>query len=99
MAIKEFQPNNTIDLSGPDGNVFSLIGVATRLAKQFEKDPKAIMAEMMSGDYRNALFVFDREFGEFIDLKLPEGMTAKSIKDSYLKKNMSYEKMTEIYTK
>ena len=99
MALKEFTPNNMIDLSSPEGNVFNLIGVAQRLAKQLNKDSKPIVAEMISGDYRNAVFVFDREFGQFIDLKLPQGMTAASIKNSYLKTNMNQEKMTEVYSK
>ena len=99
MALKEYSPNNTIDLSGPDGNVFNLIGVAQHLAKKLDKNSKDIVAEMMSADYGNALFVFEREFGEFVDLKLPEGMTAKDIKNSYLKKSMSPEQMSEVYKK
>jgi hypothetical protein len=33
-----------------------------------QKDPKPILKEMMSGDYENLLKVFDREFGDFVDL-------------------------------
>ena len=58
-----------IDLTGPDGNAFVLMGYASRFAKQLGKDDKAIREEMMSGDYENLLEVFDREFGEFVVLE------------------------------
>tara|TARA_Y100000034_G_scaffold114993_1_gene151714 strand:- start:6071 stop:6292 length:222 start_codon:yes stop_codon:yes gene_type:complete len=57
-----------INLTGPDGNAFYLIGVATRLAKQLDKDPKTITEEMTSGDYEHLLEVFEREFGSFVTL-------------------------------
>jgi hypothetical protein len=57
-----------IDLTGPQGNVFFLIGTANNLAKQLGLDGKAIQAEMMSGDYENAVNVFDNYFGSFVTL-------------------------------
>ena len=36
-----------IDLSGPDGNAFALIGIARNWAKQLGKDATAITAEMI----------------------------------------------------
>jgi len=57
-----------IDLTGPHGNAFYLIGVAKNLAKQLEKDSVAIIEEMMSGDYEHLVEVFDREFGHFVIL-------------------------------
>jgi hypothetical protein len=57
-----------IDLTGPDGNAFVLIGMASRLAKQLGLDGKAIQAEMMKGNYEHLIEVFDREFGEFVTL-------------------------------
>ena len=57
-----------IDLTGPQGNVFFLIGTAKNLAKQLGLDGKAIQAEMMSGDYENAVNVFDENFGHFVTL-------------------------------
>lgn len=99
MAIKEYAPNKTIDLSREEGNVFSLIAVAVRLSKELEKDGNAITKEMISSDYRNAVYVLDREFGDFIDIKLPEGMTPQSVKNSYVKTNLTQEKMHEGYLK
>ena len=57
-----------IDLTGPQGNVFFLIGTAKNLAKQLGLDGKKIQAEMMSGDYENAVNVFDKNFGHFVTL-------------------------------
>ena len=57
-----------IDLTGPQGNVFFLIGTAKNLAKQLGLDGKEIQAQMMSGDYENAVNVFDENFGHFVTL-------------------------------
>lgn len=57
-----------IDLTGPQGNVFFLIGTARNLAKQLGFDGKEIQTKMMSGDYENAVNVFDENFGSFVTL-------------------------------
>ena len=57
-----------IDLTGPDGNAFELIGTAGNLAKQLGLDSKAIRTEMMAGDYENLVNVFDKHFGNFVTL-------------------------------
>lgn len=57
-----------IDLTGPQGNVFFLIGTARNLAKQLGLDGASIQKEMMSGDYENAVNVFDKNFGSFVTL-------------------------------
>ena len=57
-----------IDLTGPDGNAFMLIGRSSNLAKQLGLDSKAIQAEMMKGDYENLIKVFDKHFGHFVTL-------------------------------
>ena len=58
-----------IDLTGPDGNAFVLLGKAKHLARQLGLDGNAITSEMMSGDYENLIKVFDREFGDFVILE------------------------------
>jgi hypothetical protein len=72
MAIKKkTQCKTTIDLTGPGGNAFALLGLAESLGRQLEYDIKKrgeINAEMMSGDYENLIKVFDKNFGEYIDL-------------------------------
>ena len=58
----------SIDLTGPEGNAFVLIGYAKKLCHHLEKDPDAIMKEMTSGDYDNLIAVFEREFGSLVIL-------------------------------
>ena len=57
-----------IDLTGPDGNAFVLIGTAGNLAKQLGFDGKTIRTEMMAGDYENLIKVFDKYFGDYVTL-------------------------------
>jgi hypothetical protein len=60
-----------IDLTGPDGNAFALMGYARNLAKQLGWEDKgaALINEMMSGDYEHLLEVFDNAFGDFVILE------------------------------
>ena len=65
---KPKQTGITIDLTGPQGNAFFLLGTAKNLAKQLELDGAEIKAKMMAGDYENLLEVFDFYFGDFVIL-------------------------------
>lgn len=70
--IRDKQPQTgpvVIDLTGPDGNAFALMGYAKRFAKQLDLDGDKIIADMMSGDYENLLQVFDANFGDFVILE------------------------------
>jgi hypothetical protein len=68
--IKKKTPSASIeiDLTGPQGNAFYLLGTASNLAKQLGFDSKEIQSEMMSGDYENLVKVFDSYFGNFVIL-------------------------------
>ena len=74
MAIKRkasLSRKMEIDLTGPQGNAYCLLGIADDFYKQFGKtneERKALQDEMTSKDYENLVAVFDREFGYFIDL-------------------------------
>ena len=57
-----------IDLTGPNGNAFYLLGAAGNLAKQLGLNGVEIKAEMMEGDYENLVKVFDTHFGDFVTL-------------------------------
>jgi len=57
-----------IDLTGPQGNAFFLLGTAKTLAKQLGKDANEITNRMMSGDYENLVEIFDEEFGSIVTL-------------------------------
>ena len=62
------EQDRIIDLTGPDGNAFVLMGMARTFGKQLNKDADKIIDEMMSGDYENLVEIFDREFGEYCTL-------------------------------
>jgi hypothetical protein len=62
------QQRMEIDLTGPDGNAFALLGLARRLAKQTGRDPQPILNKMKSGNYANLVRALDEEFGEFLVL-------------------------------
>ena len=71
MAIKsvsEKPSERSIDLTGPEGNVFVLMGYAKRWARQLDLDGDKIVEEMQSSDYDNAVDVFDGYFGSFVTL-------------------------------
>ncbi|NND23532.1 MAG: hypothetical protein HKN86_02450 [Acidimicrobiia bacterium] len=72
--IRAKQPKSEIiiDLTGPQGNAFYLLGVAKNFCKQLdmtEKNTQSILDEMTSGDYENLIQVFDREFGSVVILE------------------------------
>jgi len=61
-----------IDLTGPDGNAFALMGHAKSFAKQLGFTPEEITAmlnDMMSSDYEHLVQVFDDRFGLFVVLE------------------------------
>lgn len=58
-----------VDLTGPDGNAFALMGLASRLAKQLGFDSEIIINDMKSGDYENLLEVIDGNFGDYVILE------------------------------
>ena len=73
MAIKTKQrlinkSTIEIDLTGPQGNAFYLLGTASKLAKQLGLNSTLIQSEMTSGDYKHLIKAFDKHFGEFVTL-------------------------------
>ena len=76
-----------IDLSGPDGNAFALIGLANKIYNEmihYDAGPPMyegelvswsdIEAEMKGDDYSHLVRTFDKYFGGFVDLYVPEGL-------------------------
>jgi len=64
----EMPSERSIDLTGPDGNAFALLGQAKRYARQLDMDFNLIQKEMTSGDYEHLLNTFDKYFGGFVTL-------------------------------
>jgi hypothetical protein len=58
-----------IDLTGPEGNAFFLMGQAARYARDLGLDGDAIVNEMRSSNYENLVQVFDRYFGDYVILE------------------------------
>jgi len=74
MAIltKDTTRKQVIDLTGPDGNAYYLMGTACNLMKQLKFTPEeadGVLNEMKSSDYENLIKVFDKYFGKLIDLE------------------------------
>jgi hypothetical protein len=72
--IREKQPKSeiVIDLTGPDGNAFVLIGYAQTFGKQIgmtREEIHELTKEMQSRDYEHLLEVFDAKFGDFVILE------------------------------
>ena len=60
-----------IDLTGPNGNAFVLLGTARKLARQLNYSPEEIqdlMLEMQGSDYEYLLQTFDEHFGKYVNL-------------------------------
>jgi hypothetical protein len=55
-----------IDIAGPDGNAFALMGIGQSWLKQLDHadQQKEFVTECMSGDYEHLLEVFKSWFGE-----------------------------------
>ena len=72
MAIKSVKKLNRgkrkIDLTGPDGNAYYLLGLVRLYAKRLDLNEEKIIAEMTSSDYENLIKVFDKYFGDYVDL-------------------------------
>lgn len=68
IKTKERKSYIEVDLTGPQGNAFYLLGLASNLAKQLDLDSDEIRKEMTTGDYENLVQVFDKYFGSIVVL-------------------------------
>lgn len=71
MIVKKTNPSRRklrIDLTGPDGNAFMLLGITKGLCKQNDMSEQwpAICADMQSSDYEHLLSVMEKYFGSII---------------------------------
>ena len=61
----------TIDLRGPAGNAFAVIGAAKSLAEKLgytSDEVNLVISDMKSSDYDHLIQVFDDHFGDYVDL-------------------------------
>ena len=66
MFRKKIASNPVVDLTGPDGNAFVLLGMAKGWSKELGLDFAQIQKEATSGDYENLLQVLDNYFGDLV---------------------------------
>ena len=86
-VIRETTPktNTVIDLDGPMGNAFALLGVAKSEAMGLgidRDDIDAILDDMRSGDYKNLLKTLDEHLGANEDY--PFGIIFETTNEEYL---------------
>lgn len=71
MIKSKKQTGIEIDLTGPNGNAFFLLGTASKLGRQLgwdKDDIDSLIKRMMAGDYENLVNEFDKHFGSFVTL-------------------------------
>jgi len=57
-----------VDLTGPQGNAFYLLGLAKSLSARYSLNAAQVQKEMTAGDYENLIQVFDNYFGGIVTL-------------------------------
>ena len=60
-----------LDLLSSDGNAFALLAIANRFATRMgleDEEKSKIIDEMQSSDYNNLVEVFDKYFGDHVEL-------------------------------
>jgi len=61
-----------IDLDGPQGNAFALLGLAQNFGRQLrlsKEEISEILTEMKSSNYSNLVKTFDKHFGSFVEIE------------------------------
>jgi hypothetical protein len=71
MIVKKQNKRIEIDLTGPQGNAFFLLGTASKLGRQLGWDSDEIeilLRQMRNSDYENLVITFDKYFGNIVTL-------------------------------
>lgn len=78
MALikRNLKDKPVIDLNGPQGNAYYLLGTARILARGQRIDFGPIEAEMTAGNYKHLVETFEKHFGDSIDLILPDNWSS-----------------------
>jgi len=72
IRAKQEKSHIVIDLTGPEGNAFYLIGLARNLAKQLmytKEEVERMSKDLMSGSYEELILKFDDAFGDYVILE------------------------------
>ena len=71
----------TINCSGPDGNAFQLLKVASDLGKRMgwtNKEIDKVLTEMKSSDYEHLILTFYKHFGFYVTLEFDKHPSSKN---------------------
>ena len=88
IKLKGGYEKHSIDIDGPDGNAYVILGRVGNYANQLGYDKKKIQDEMTSGDYTNLLAVFETYFGSVCDIKTEN---EDLVRDIYRRKEELYD--------
>lgn len=80
IANKNTRKHVTVDLDGPEGNAFVLLGMAKSWSKQLGLDWAGIEQKMTSGDYRNLVLTMEKYFGSFVRFETSQKDLLKRLK-------------------
>ena len=72
MIREPMTPKNVINLDGPEGNAFSLMGSAKYLAREVgysHDEIDTMITKMTSGDYKKLVKTFDEYFDGYVVLE------------------------------
>ena len=72
IVEKESTTEIIIDLTGPQGNAFYLLGTASKWCKQLgwdQEETDELLNDMKSSDYHHLVNAFDNAFGYFVILQ------------------------------
>ena len=72
MIREPMTPKNVINLDGPEGNAFSLMGSAKYLAREVgysHDEIDTMITKMKSGDYNKLVKTFDEYFDGYVVLE------------------------------
>ena len=58
-----------INLDGPEGNAFVLLGAAQTLCRQLGLNRDEVFEDLQAGDYNHLLQTFEGYFGPFVTLE------------------------------
>ena len=63
-----------INLAGPDGNAFFLLGMAKNFCRQLGWSWEHVESDMTTNEYGDLVRAFEKHFGGFVTIILPPGI-------------------------
>ncbi len=86
--IRNTTGERIINLDGPDGNAYVLLGLAHSFAKQLRwsaEEIKELQEAMMAGDYVDLVCIFHNHFGSIVTLETNQEDLLKRLRENEAK--------------